>query len=60
MAEFTSVAFDEILEISMKQSVSKQDFERIKELSTNILVTEQEKYAWILEGIWIDSEGELN
>ncbi len=60
MAEFTSVAFDEILEISMKQSVSKQDFERIKELSTNILVTEQEKYAWILEGIWINSEGELN
>jgi hypothetical protein len=60
MAEFTSVAFDEILEISMKQSVSKQDFERIKELSSNILVTEQEKYAWILEGIWINSEGELN
>ncbi len=60
MAEFTSVAFDEILEISMKQSVSKQDFERIKELSTNILVTEQVKYAWILEGIWIDSEGKLN
>lgn len=60
MAEFTSVAFDEILEISMKQSVSKQDFERIKELSTNILVTEQEKYAWILEGIWINSQGELN
>lgn len=60
MAEFTSVAFDEILEISMKQSVSKQDFERIKELSTNILVTEQEKYAWILEGIWINSAGELN
>lgn len=60
MAEFTSVAFDEILEISKKQSVSKQDFEKIKELSKDILVTEQIKYAWILEGIWIDSEGELN
>ena len=60
MADFTSVAFDEILEISKKQTVSKQDFERIKELSTNILATEEEKYAWILEGIWIDSEGELN
>ena len=60
MAEFTSIAFDEILKISMKQSVSKQDFEKIKELSKDILITEQEKYAWILEGIWIDSEGELN
>lgn len=58
--QITSIAFDEIFEISMKPSVSKKDFKKIEELSKDILVTEQEKYAWILEGIWIESEGKFN
>lgn len=60
MAKFTSIAFDEILVLSEKQTVTKQDFDRIKELYPEILINEQEKYAWILEGIWVSSNGKLN
>ena len=60
MAKFTSIAFDEILVLSKKQTVTKQDFDRIKELYPEILINEQEKYAWILEGIWVSSNGKLN
>ena len=60
MSEFTSIAFDEILVLSEKQPITQKTFDRIEELYPTILVEEQEKYAWILEGIYVSSNGKLN
>ena len=60
MAELTSIAFDEILELSNIQPMTQENFDRIKDLYPEILFEEQEKYAWILEGIWISSKGKFN
>lgn len=60
MAELTSIAFDEILELSNIQPMTQQNFDRIKDLYPEILFEEQDKYVWILEGIWISSKGKFN
>ena len=53
MAEFTSVAFDEIVELSLKTPMTEKILKQIMNLSEDIIVDEEVKVAWVLEGVML-------
>lgn len=53
MAEFTSVAFDEIVELSLTTPMTEKILKQIINLSKEIIVDEEIKVAWVLEGVML-------
>ena len=53
MAEFTSIAFDEIVELSLKTPMTEKILKQISNLSKEIIVDEEIKVVWVLEGIML-------
>lgn len=53
MAEFTSIAFDEIVELSLTTPMTEKILKQIINLSKEIIVDEEIKVAWVLEGVML-------
>jgi len=52
--KITSIAFEEILELSEQKPMTQKILQQIEALYDEILIDEQIKYAWIMEGIMLD------
>lgn len=53
MAEFTSIAFDEIVELSLTTPMTEKILKQIINLSKETIVDEEIKVAWVLEGVML-------
>ena len=53
MAEFTSIAFDEIVELSLTTPMTEKILKQIINLSKEIIVDEEIKVAWVMEGVML-------
>jgi len=52
--KITSIAFEEILELSEQKPMTQKILQQIEVLYDEILIDEQIKYAWIMEGIMLE------